>query len=72
MAFYMDEKHNTDMEFNEDNFAVDVPPSYPNRNNSYEDWVNIQTFQTRKEAIAFAMEHFGADKNGLISIISSF
>lgn len=53
-------------------FAVDVPPSYPDRNGSYQEWVNVNYFETREEAIKFAQDNFGADENGMVSLISAF
>ncbi len=46
-------------------FYVDIP------NADSEEWINIDTFDTREEAIAFAKEKFGADDNGNVSLISA-
>lgn len=59
-------------EFNDDienHFAVDIP--HVDRIDSGE-WTNLETFQTREEAIKWAMEKLGADENGMICVISSF
>ncbi len=50
----------------ENTFFVDVPRS--DVENS--EWINVESFKTREQAIKFAMEHFGADENGMICIIS--
>lgn len=31
---------------------------------------NVGEFRSRDEAIAFAREHFGADENGMISLVT--
>ncbi len=50
-------------------FYVDIPQTdgngFPN-----DEWKNVESFPTKKEAIAYAMKHFGADKNGCVSLIS--
>lgn len=46
-------------------YAVDIP------NTDSEDWICIDYFKTKKEAIKFAQERFGADKNGKVSLISN-
>ena len=72
MAFYMDGKHNENMEYiEEDKFAVDVPSSISDVYGNYHEWVNIDSFKTREEAIKFAQEHFGADENGMVCLIST-
>jgi len=46
-------------------FIVDVP--------SYDidsPWIEIETFETRKEAVDFCKKHYGADDNGNINLIS--
>lgn len=57
------------MNLEKERFYVDVPPS-----EIFEDvetpWINIESFDTKEEAIAFAMKYFGADENGMICIIS--
>lgn len=47
------------------NFAVDIPQL------STEEWVCVEYFKTKKKAIKFAQEKFGADEKGLVSLISS-
>ncbi len=47
-------------------FYVDVP----NSDISDEGWINVKTFETRQDAIDFAKEHFHADDNGMVSLIS--
>ena len=46
-------------------FAVDIPNQYG------EEWVNIEYFETKKEAIKFAQKTFGADKSGKVCLVSS-
>jgi hypothetical protein len=53
----------------EDSYAVDIP--HVNRIESGE-WTNLATFKTKEEAIQWAQEHLGADKNGMICVISEF
>ena len=52
--------------------AVDVPPHSPNKAGEYGEWVNLEHFYSKKEAIAWAKEHLGADDLGRISVISTF
>lgn len=50
-------------------YWVDIPQ----KTNIGEDdgaYLNVAEFKTRKEAILFAQEHFGADKNGRISLVT--
>lgn len=47
-------------------FHVDVP----NPDIDIQEMINIDSFPTRAEAIKFAQEKFGADKNGCICLIS--
>lgn len=51
-------------------YAVDIPDPYSDLNFGHE-WLCVGYFKTKKEAIKFAREHFGADKNGKIKIVSS-
>lgn len=46
-------------------YAVDIP------NADGEEWICIDYFETKKEAINFARKIFGADKDGRINLISS-
>jgi hypothetical protein len=45
-------------------FYVDIPQL------DSEEWVNVETFDSKEEAIAFARDKFGADENGNVSLIS--
>lgn len=47
-------------------FAVDLP----NPQDIDGEWVNVEYFDTRQEAIDFCKEHFGADDNGCICLVS--
>lgn len=49
----------------ETQFYIDVPPT-----NGSDEWHHVATFKTKKEAIEYAKKHFGADENGMISIVS--
>ena len=52
-----------------DDRAEDEPATYlddPTNN----EWDNVTTFTSRAEAVAFAQEHFGADENGMVCLIS--
>jgi len=46
-------------------YAVDIPNAY-----SLEEWICIEYFETKKEAIEFATKKFGGNKEGEISLIS--
>lgn len=63
-------KNKEDPEQELNNFYVDVPPSTPDGEDGYGTWINIDSFKTRQEAIDFAKEHFGADDEGKVSLIS--
>lgn len=69
MAFYGDEKHNENMEYKHPidgmKYAVDIPQL------DREEWINVNYFSTKKEAIKYAQEHFGADDKGRINLISN-
>ena len=45
-------------------FYVDIP------NGLSDEWRSMGSFKTKEEAIAFAREKFGADENGMVSLIS--
>lgn len=45
-------------------FYVDIPQL------DSEEWLNVETFKTRHEAIEFAKERFGADENGMVRLVS--
>jgi len=46
-------------------YAVDIPSAYA------KEWLCIDYFETKREAIRFAQTHFGADKYGKVKLISS-
>ena len=46
-------------------YAVDIPDLYN------EEWLCVEYFETKKEAIKFAQERFGADEKGKVNLISS-
>ena len=47
-------------------YAIDVPNGY----DAEATWINYDYFDTKEEAIKFAMHHFGADENGCICLLS--
>lgn len=57
-----------DEDFRTPIFYVDIPQQIDGK--LQEEWVNLETFLTRDEAIQYAKEHLGADDNGMISVIS--
>lgn len=73
MAFYGDGKHNEDMECDPEIFkaAVDIPKVDDDGTPS-DEWYCVDYFKTKEEAIKYAQEHFGADENGMVSLISTF
>lgn len=46
-------------------FYVDIPPT-----NGRSEWNNVKQFYSKPDALKYAKEHFGADDQGRISIIS--
>lgn len=64
----------TTKDFGEDDFhaAVDVPPHVANKAGEWGEWVNLEQFKTKEQAIAWAREHLNADENGKICVISTF
>jgi hypothetical protein len=50
-------------------YFVDIPQTNGNGKPS-EEWLNVESFKTRLDAIDFAKKHFGADENGMVSLIS--
>ena len=46
-------------------FAVDIPQA------DKEEWLAVEYFYTKEEAIKFAQEKFGADENGMVGLISN-
>jgi hypothetical protein len=60
----MAKKNKEDIDINKPHFYVDIPQI------DKEEWLNVDFFETREEAIKYAQEHFGADENGMVSLIS--
>lgn len=52
--------------------AVDIPNIINIREGDYDQWTNVQEFYSKEDALKFAQEHFGADEEGRICIISTF
>jgi hypothetical protein len=61
--------HNEDYEDDRGTYYVDIPTAdcIDNPDGAYK---HVATFPTKKEAIAFAREHFGADDNGNVSLVT--
>jgi hypothetical protein len=53
-------------------FAVDIPSINHIRQGNAEEWVNVDYFATKEEAIKWAQDNLGADEEGRISVISQF
>lgn len=79
MAFYGDGKHNENMEYIDDSdeiedwettYFVDIPQCF--NGEPIDEWRTIKEFKTNEEALKYAQEHFGADENGMICLISSY
>lgn len=51
-------------QINKFRYALDIPNPFK------DEWICIEYFETKKEAINFAREKFGADKNGKVNLIS--
>jgi len=47
-------------------YSIDVPNGY----DAEAAWINYNCFETKEEAVKFAMHHFGADENGCICLLS--
>ena len=55
----------------EKTFYVDVPPADLTLNgDDGTTWINVDSFQTREEAVAFAKEHYGADDVGRVALVT--
>lgn len=52
------------------NYAVDIPQCF--NGDPIDEWYCVEYFKTKEEAIKYAQEHFGADENGCVCLISSF
>ena len=61
------EGHYADMA--EETWYVDIPDKDFLRTQD-SPFFNVDTFSTREEAIAFAQEHFGADDEGRVKLVS--
>ena len=51
-------------------YSVDIPQVF--NGDPIDEWKCIEYFETREEAIKFAQEHFEADDEGMICLISTF
>jgi len=51
-------------------WAVDIPQTFDG--DPTDEWKTVEYFENREDAIKFAQEHFGADEDGMICLISSF
>jgi hypothetical protein len=51
--------------------SVDIPRiNHSGRPEEY--WRTVEYFKTKEEAIAYAREHFGADEEGRVCLVSTF
>lgn len=57
-------------EIEEMHYAVDIPQCF--NGEPVDEWFCVEYFKTKEEALKFAQEHFGADENGMICLISNF
>jgi hypothetical protein len=51
--------------------AVDIP-KVDSAGQPSDEWYCVEYFKTKEEAIAYAREHYGADENGMVCLISTF
>ena len=51
-------------------YTVDIPKLINGQPS--DEWINVEYFSTKEEALHFAQSFFGADENGMICIISNF
>ncbi len=62
-------KVESDLEVEDDEntitFYVDIPQF------DTEEWLNVESFKNRQEAIDFAKEKFGCDDNGMVSLVTN-
>jgi hypothetical protein len=64
------EDEDPDLDLEDNTFAVDIPQCF--NGDPIDEWRCVETFSTREEALKFAQEHFGADENGMICLISEY
>lgn len=50
-------------------FWVDIP-LHPSLQSEPTEFTNVATFDNKEDAIKYAMEHFGADENGNICLVT--
>lgn len=55
---------------NEITYFVDIPNINSIREGRSEEWINVESFDTKEKAIEYAQEFLGADENGMICVIS--
>ena len=58
---------NEDEELDEVFYYVDIP-QFESGNNEKE-WLNVFSSRDKNECVKFAMDYFGADENGMVSLI---
>ena len=58
-----------DMDDRTETFFVDIPQLKSDGTGS-DEWRNVESFKTKEAAIKFAKDNFGADENGMVSLIS--
>ena len=68
----MIDKNEEELDDFEHHAAVDIPDINAIRNGNADEWVNVETFVSKQEAIDWAKKHLNADNNGMICVISTF
>ena len=51
-------------------YSVDIPQCL--NGEPMDEWFCVEYFETKEQAIKFAQEHFGADEEGKVCLISTF
>lgn len=58
-------------EFEKIHHSVDIPKVNCDGTPS-EEWYCVDYFESKEAAIKYAQEHFGADENGMVCLVSKF
>ena len=66
----VEKQENVVLDMEEYRFAVDIP-KVDGSGRPSEEWYCVEYFKSREEAIAFTQEHFSADSEGKVCLISS-
>lgn len=78
MAIYNNEKDPNEelweelneVDLNGTTYSIDIPQCFNGK--PIDEWRAITEFKTWEEALQYAQEHFGADENGMICLISQY